>query len=60
MPPPPPRSTRSPCRFAAHACASVLGHSRGAERCGRRCWSHRPRGRSRPRWPREAASAAAA
>eukprot|EP00965_Chrysotila_dentata_P254029 6211739-Pleurochrysis_carterae.AAC.1 len=49
MPPPPPRSTRSPCRSAARSCASGLGKSRGAERCGRRCRSRRPRGRSRAR-----------
>eukprot|EP00965_Chrysotila_dentata_P090558 2988518-Pleurochrysis_carterae.AAC.1 len=60
MPPPPPWSTRSPCRSAAHACSSVLGQLRGAERCGRQCQSRRPRGRSRHRWPRGAAPAAAA
>eukprot|EP00965_Chrysotila_dentata_P036149 1203499-Pleurochrysis_carterae.AAC.1 len=35
MPPLPPRSTCSPCRSATDACASVLGHLRGAERCSR-------------------------
>eukprot|EP00965_Chrysotila_dentata_P030820 1026893-Pleurochrysis_carterae.AAC.1 len=60
MPPSPPRSTRSPCRSAALACASGFGRSRGAEHCGRRCGNCRSRGRSRPRCPRGAASAAAA
>eukprot|EP00965_Chrysotila_dentata_P126107 4168366-Pleurochrysis_carterae.AAC.1 len=44
--PPPRSSTHSPCRSAAHACASVLGLLRGAERCGRRCQSRRSRGRT--------------
>eukprot|EP00965_Chrysotila_dentata_P096574 3191192-Pleurochrysis_carterae.AAC.1 len=60
MPLPPPRSTRSPCRSAAHVCASVLGLLRGAVHCGYRCRSRRPSGRSRLRWPRGAVSAAAA
>eukprot|EP00965_Chrysotila_dentata_P011700 383584-Pleurochrysis_carterae.AAC.1 len=60
MPPPPPQSTRSPCRNAAYACASVLGQLRCAERCGRRCRSRRLRGRLHLRWPRGVASAAAA
>eukprot|EP00965_Chrysotila_dentata_P122524 4049751-Pleurochrysis_carterae.AAC.3 len=59
MPLPFPRSTCGPCRSPARACASGLGQSRGAERCGRRCRNRRPRGHWRPRWLREATSAAA-